>query len=70
LSVSTASFENRWTEFPWVYWSLVTANFFVENFEEVALSRAVCKLTCWFHYVDDMFMIWPHGPKELNNLTI
>jgi hypothetical protein len=43
------------------------ANFIMEDFKEVALSRAAYKPTCWFHYVDNTFMIWPHKPEELND---
>jgi len=44
--------------------SPVIADFFMEVFEEVALNRAATFLFC---YLDDTFMIWSHGPKELNN---
>jgi hypothetical protein len=40
----------------------------IANFTEVALSRATFKTTYWFHYVDDKFSIWPHGPDEVNYL--
>jgi hypothetical protein len=36
--------------------SLVTARFFMQYNEKVALSWATYKLTCWFH-VNDTFMI-------------
>jgi len=52
---------------PWVHQSPVATNFFMENFEEVALSREVYKPMCWFHYIDDTFVIWTYGPKELKN---
>jgi hypothetical protein len=47
--------------------SLVIAIFFMEDFGKVALRRVAFKPTCWFHYVDDTFIIWPHGPKQLKN---
>jgi len=47
--------------------SPVIANFFMEDFEEAALSRVAYKPMCWFCYMDDTFMFWPHGLKELNN---
>ena len=34
-------------------------------FEERALLSAVQPPEMWLHYVDDIFMIWPHGLKEL-----
>jgi len=37
--------------------SPVIASFFTGDFEEMALSRATCKFTCWFFYVDDTFVI-------------
>jgi hypothetical protein len=46
--------------------SLLIATFFMEDFEELALIRATYKPTCWFCYVDGIFVIWRHGPKELN----
>jgi hypothetical protein len=33
--------------------SLVTANFFIEDSEEVALDWAIHKHLRWFHFVDD-----------------
>jgi hypothetical protein len=47
--------------------SPIISTFFMEDFEEVALSRATYNPTCWFCYVDDTFVIWPHGLEELNN---
>jgi hypothetical protein len=41
--------------------------FFMEDFEKVALSRAAYKPTYWFRYLDDTFVIWPHGPEKLSN---
>jgi hypothetical protein len=37
--------------------SPVIANFFMEDFEERALQQATHKWLCWFHYVDDTFVI-------------
>ena len=45
--------------------SLVIANFFMEDFEESALNQATLKSTCWYRYVDDTFVIWPHGETSL-----
>jgi hypothetical protein len=49
--------------------SPVIASFFMEDFEEVRLSRVAFMPTCRFHYMDDTFVIWPHGPKELKNFV-
>ena len=43
--------------------SPVIANFFMEDFEEKALNQATLKPTCWYRYVDDTFVIWPHVLK-------
>ncbi|XP_046397683.1 uncharacterized protein LOC124164403 [Ischnura elegans] len=40
------------------------ANFYMENFEKQALNSAPLKPKCFFRYVDDTFLIWPHG-KDL-----
>jgi hypothetical protein len=37
----------------------------MENFEDRALQQATRKPLCSFRYVDDTFVIWPHGPKKL-----
>jgi hypothetical protein len=46
--------------------SLVVANIFMENFEYSTLNNFHLKPKCWFRFVDDTFVIWPHG---LSNLT-
>jgi hypothetical protein len=47
--------------------SPVIGNFFMVDFEDLVLSRATYKPTCWFHYVYDMFVVWPCGPENLND---
>jgi hypothetical protein len=47
--------------------SPVIANFYMEDFEEMALDRAPHKPLCWFCYVDDTFVIWPHSPDRLRD---
>jgi hypothetical protein len=47
--------------------SPVIANFFIEEFEERALNQATLKPNCWYRYVDDTFVIWPHGKTSLTN---
>jgi hypothetical protein len=46
--------------------SPVIADFFMENVEEMDLEGATHKPLCWFRYVDDMFVIWHHGPGQLS----
>jgi hypothetical protein len=47
--------------------TLVIANFYMDVFEEMALDWAPQKTLCWFRYVDDTFVIWPHGPDRLKD---
>jgi len=53
--------------------SPVITEFFVEDFEKKATEQAAHKPVCWFRYVDDTFIIWPHGQEKLaefqNHLT-
>jgi hypothetical protein len=48
--------------------SLVIANFFMEDFEKKAIEQAAHTPICWFRYVDDTFVIWPHGQEKLTEL--
>jgi hypothetical protein len=55
--------------------SPVVNNIFVENFEQLALTTEQQKPKMRLRYVDDTFVIWPHGPvwlqeflDHLNNL--
>jgi hypothetical protein len=45
--------------------SPVIANFFMEDFEKKAVEQSTHKPTCWYRYVDDIFVIWPHGHDKL-----
>jgi len=36
-----------------------------DDLKERALAQAIHKLRCWFRYVDDTFVIWPHGTDKL-----
>jgi hypothetical protein len=47
--------------------SPVIANFYMEVFKEMVLDRAPHKPLCWFRYMDDTFVIWPHGPDRLKD---
>jgi hypothetical protein len=47
--------------------SLVVSNIFMEHIEETALDTADYKPTKWLRYVDDTFMVWPHGPARLQS---
>jgi hypothetical protein len=45
--------------------SPVVSNIFIEHFEEIALDAAVHKPTKRLRNVDDIFVVWPHGPAKL-----
>jgi hypothetical protein len=47
--------------------SPVIANFYMEDFKERPLDLAPHKPLCWFHYVDNTFVIWLHGPDKLKD---
>ena len=47
--------------------SPVIANFYMEGFEEEALDTAVDRPSLWVRYVNETFVIWPHGPDKLEN---
>jgi hypothetical protein len=37
----------------------------MEYFEDIALNTADRKPAKWLRYVDDTFVVWPHGPARL-----
>jgi hypothetical protein len=45
--------------------SPVIANFFMEDVEKKVLEQVTHNPVCWFRYVDDTFVIWPHGRVKL-----
>jgi hypothetical protein len=38
----------------------------MEDFEKNAIEQATLKPVCWFRYVGDTFVIWPHGQEKLD----
>ena len=50
--------------------SPVVANLFMEAFEERALESATLKPRLWVRYVDDTFVLWPHGEDELEKFHL
>jgi hypothetical protein len=47
--------------------SPVMANFFMEEFEKKGFNQATVKPTCWYRFVDDTFVIWPHGKTSITD---
>ena len=47
--------------------SPIIANLYMENFEQRALEIYSLKPKVWIRYVDDTFVVWPHGEEALNN---
>ena len=47
--------------------SPVIANFYMEDFEMKAIEKATHKPACWYRYVEDTFVIWPHGKEKLTD---
>jgi len=45
--------------------SPIFANIFMEEFEQKALSSAELKPKIWWRYVDDTFVVFPHGDDKL-----
>jgi hypothetical protein len=45
----------------------IVSNIFMEHFEKFALDSAQHKPSVWLRYVDDTFVVWPHGPSRLQD---
>jgi predicted phosphoribosyltransferase len=45
----------------------VIAKFYMEHFEQKAVSTASKKPTRWYRYVDDIFAEWSHGKNDLQD---
>ncbi|XP_046382342.1 uncharacterized protein LOC124153288 [Ischnura elegans] len=49
--------------------SPVVANLYMEHFEEDALASSKLRPSCQIRYVDDTFVIWPHGKETLKEFA-
>lgn len=47
--------------------SPIIAKIFMEHFEKEVLHTMAQKPKVWFRYVDDTFVIWPHGKQALTD---
>jgi Reverse transcriptase (RNA-dependent DNA polymerase). len=45
----------------------IVANIYMEKSKQEALSTAKRKATPWYRYVDNTFVIWPHGKETLQD---
>jgi hypothetical protein len=47
--------------------SPIVSGIYMVHLENVALDSALHKPLLWLHYVDDTFVVWPHGPEKLQS---
>jgi hypothetical protein len=47
--------------------SPISSNIYMEHSEKVALDSTQHKPSLWLRYVEDTFVVWPHGPERLQN---
>ena len=45
----------------------IVANLYLEHLEEEAIRSAPLQPKLWRHYMDDTFIIWPHGQDKLHH---
>ena len=45
--------------------SPIISNLFMESLEERAIESSPQKPSIWLRYVDDTFVVWPHGRENL-----
>ena len=43
------------------------ANLFMGDLERSALDKTAYKPLVWWRYIDDIFLIWTHGPDKLTD---
>jgi hypothetical protein len=47
--------------------SPIVSNIFMEHFQKLALDSAPYTPSLWLRYIDDTFVVWPHGLERLHN---
>jgi hypothetical protein len=47
--------------------SPIVSNIFMGHFEKLALDSAQYKPLLWLRYIEDIFVVWPHGSERLQN---
>jgi hypothetical protein len=50
-------------------YSPVVSNMLMEYSEKIALDTADHKPPKWLRYANDIFMVWPHGPAKITNIS-
>ena len=45
------------------------ANLFMGNLERTLLQGATLKPSCWYRYIDDIFIVWNHGQDTWNEFA-
>jgi hypothetical protein len=67
-----------WTGLVWLRMGIVTwnclspfvSNINIEHFEKLTLTSAQHKPLPWLCYVHDTFVVWSHGPEQLQSFLI
>ena len=49
--------------------ALAYANLFMGDLEQKILAQFPLKPLVWWRYIDEVFMIWPHGEEKLNEFV-
>lgn len=46
-------------------WSPIIANILMAQFKQKAIELNQLKLSCWYQYINIVFIVWPHGKDSL-----
>ena len=47
--------------------SPIIADIYMEFFENMAIERSAHNPTLWCHYMDNTFVVWPHGRSSVDS---